>query len=83
MIHFFMLFLTYGLACSAEKSSVDGAALARQVCACTEKTNGMKATDPNRESEVQKCDALQSSTWNTVKGTEQQDAYNAIFPCGL
>ena len=83
MIYFFMLLITYGVACSTEKNTVDGAALARQVCECTERTNAMKANEPNRESERKKCDELQKSTWATVKGTDQQDAYNAIFPCGL
>ena len=69
-------------ACNEEKVSIDGSALALEVCNCTEKANAMKGSDPNRKAEMKKCDALQKSTWNTVKGTDQQDAYNARFPCG-
>ena len=83
MIYVFMLLITSGLGCSAEKNTIDGAALARKVCECTEKNNSMKAGEPNREAERKKCDALQKSTWETVKGTDQEDAYNATFPCGL
>jgi len=65
------------------KGSVDGAALAREVCACTERTNALKADAPNRDAEQQKCLDMQRETWDTVKGTDQQDAYNAVFPCGM
>jgi len=77
-----LLFLTFLGACNEEKPSIDGSALALEVCNCTEKANAMKGTDPNRAAEMKKCDVLQKSTWNTVKGTDQQDAYNARFPCG-
>ena len=77
-----VLFALLGVACNEEKATIDGSALALEVCNCTEKANAMKGSDPNRAAEMKKCDALQKSTWNAVKGTDQQDAYNARFPCG-
>ncbi len=63
--------------------ALDGAALAKEVCDCTQKVNAMKADEPDRAAKMQACNDLQAKTWATVKGTDQQDAYNGVFPCGM
>ena len=68
--------------CDTEEA-MDGAALGKQVCECTGKANAMDGSDPDRSAAHERCGELQSSTWNAVKGTAQQDPYNAQFPCGL
>lgn len=78
---FFLVSLTTA---GCEKGdTIDGAALAKEVCACTEKANAMDGSDPGRPAAQDRCRDLQASTWETVKGTPQQDSYNAQFPCGL
>ena len=71
------------VACSGGSSSVDGAALAKEVCDCTTKVNAIKTDSPDRKAKMEACNELQAKTWATVKGTDQQDAYNAGFPCGM
>lgn len=68
---------------STADSEVDGAALGKEVCACTEKANAMDGSDPDRPAAHIRCRELQASTWATVRGTPQQAPYNAQFPCGL
>ncbi len=68
--------------CSTE-DPLDGAALGRTVCACTEQANARDGSDPDRPAAQERCRALQQSTWNAVRGTPQQDPYNAQFPCGF
>ena len=65
------------------REGLDGAALGRSVCACTEAANTMEGSDPDRPAAQERCRALHQSTWETVRGTPQQDNYNAQFPCGF
>lgn len=63
--------------------SIDGAALAKEVCECTTKANNLPGDDPNRRAEQDKCSELQKTNWEKVKGNkEQEDAFNDQFPCG-
>lgn len=64
--------------------SIDGPALAKEVCECTTKSNALPASDPNRSAEQDKCTELNVSNWDKIKGDmEQEDAFNAEFPCGF
>lgn len=64
--------------------SIDGAALAKEVCECTTKANNLPGDDPNRRAEQDKCSELQKTNWDKVKGNkEQEDAFNDQFPCGF
>ena len=73
--------LIVSFSCSEE---IDGAALAKEVCECNEKANGLPSDDPNRRSEQDKCSDLQKSNWDKVKGnTSAEKAFNDAFPCGM
>lgn len=64
--------------------SVDGAALAGEICDCYEKANGLPGDDPNRADEQKKCSELQKTNWEKVEGnSEQEKAFNDQFPCGM
>ncbi len=51
----------------ASCGGADPAADAQAVCDCMIKSNAIKADDPNRAAEVEKCGKLQLDTWNKYK----------------
>jgi len=74
--------LVWMTACAGGTPAIDGVALAKEVCTCTEKANKMKGDDPNRAAAQKQCNDMHTKAWDTVKGTDQADPYNANFPCG-
>ena len=72
------------LSVSSCGESIDGAALAKEVCDCTTNANGLPGDDPNRRAEQDKCMELQKTNWEKVKGDlDQEKAFNEQFPCGM
>ncbi len=69
-------------ACSGEGNS--GANLAKEVCDCYQKANGMDAADPNRAKVQADCLASQGVAWNKVKDNQKEsDEFNKIIgDCG-
>lgn len=64
--------------------SVDGAALAKEICECTTKANALPGDYPNRDAEQEKCSKLQVDGWAKVEGDpEQEKKFNGTFPCGF
>ncbi|MDX2359266.1 MAG: hypothetical protein QNK23_00575 [Crocinitomicaceae bacterium] len=79
-----LTFVAFTLMISSCGESIDGAALAQEVCDCTTAANGLPADDPNRSAEQDKCGELQRVNWDKVSGdTEQESAFNDQFPCGF
>lgn len=81
---FLFICLFIGFTVVSCRESVDGAALAKEVCECTTKANNLSGDDPNRRAEQDKCSELQKTNWDKVKGNkEQENAFNDQFPCGF
>ncbi len=69
-------------ACSGGGSS--GSSLAKEVCDCYQKANGMEASDPNRAKAQADCLASQGLAWNKIKDNQKEaDEFNKIIgDCG-
>ncbi|HRE38218.1 MAG TPA: lipoprotein [Chitinophagaceae bacterium] len=69
-------------ACSGAGSS--GSDLAKEVCDCYQKANGMNASDPNRAKAQADCMASQGIAWNKIKDNQKEaDEFNKIIgDCG-
>lgn len=64
--------------------SANGKALAKEVCDCYTKANGLAAGEPSRADEQKKCADMQTENWKKVEGdSEQEEAFNGEFPCGI
>lgn len=55
------------MAALASCGGADPAKDANDVCDCMIKSNGLKADDPNRATESEKCAKLQMDSWNKYK----------------
>jgi hypothetical protein len=72
------------LLASCGGETIDGAALAQEVCECTTNANALPGDDPNRSAEQDRCSELQKTNWAKVEGDiEQERAFNSKFPCGM
>jgi len=69
-------------ACSGGGNS--GSNLAKEVCDCYQKANGMDASDPNRAKAQADCLASQGLAWNKIKDNQKEaDEFNKIIAdCG-
>lgn len=61
-----------------------GVNLAKDVCDCYQKANGMDAADPNRAKAQADCLASQGVAWNKIKDNQKEsDEFNKIIgDCG-
>lgn len=70
---FIALFFT---ACSGETPETD----AQKICDCYEKANSMKADDPNRNAEQDKCIQLQNQLFDKYKNdADQTRSFNSAL----
>lgn len=66
------------------RKSADGNKLAKDVCDCYSKANGMDATDPKRTEKQNDCLKKQQDAWNEIKDDQKkaEEFNNEIGQCG-
>ena len=78
------IFLTVSLFSACSGGGNSGSGLAKEVCDCYQKANGMDASDPNRAKAQADCLASQGLAWNKIKDNQKEaDKFNKIIgDCG-
>lgn len=65
------------LACGKGKSGTD---IAREVCDCAKRANGLPVSDPGRSKAQDNCLQKQRDAWDKVKGDKvKADEFNAVL----